>query len=281
MARTLYEAIDGERTVADILLHVHGSQYVVTKFLFELHRNGFVEIVGVKPTQPVGTAPAAPRPAEPPSAAPLPAPQAVDPPPADFPPVLDFVPPMVDTQPVEHAAPPPPTEPPAAASPASSSAAAASVPVGVELPPEPDSPDVQLESVEQSSAYSLSHRLEQARLLMSNAEFEPALELLDDLYREYPGDESLRRMTAEAEAAFAEKAYRYFLPPAKVPVLLRPLEELESENLTPTEFFLLSRIDGTWNLKSIIQVAPLREADCLRTLKRLRENGVIELRDAD
>ena len=38
MARTLYEAVNGERTVAEILLHAHGSEYSVTKFLFELHR---------------------------------------------------------------------------------------------------------------------------------------------------------------------------------------------------------------------------------------------------
>ena len=48
MARTLFEAIDGERTVAEILLHVHGSEYLVTKFLFELLRNGFLEITGIK-----------------------------------------------------------------------------------------------------------------------------------------------------------------------------------------------------------------------------------------
>jgi hypothetical protein len=104
---------------------------------------------------------------------------------------------------------------------------------------------------------------------------------LDALYAECPGDESLRRLTAEAEAAFVEKAYRHYLPPAKVPVLTRPTESLESENLTPNEFFLLSRIDGTWELKSIIQVAPLREVECLRTLKRLREAGIIDLRDPE
>ena len=48
MARTLYDTINGERSVAEILLHVHGSEYLVTKFLYELYRNDFLEIVGVK-----------------------------------------------------------------------------------------------------------------------------------------------------------------------------------------------------------------------------------------
>ncbi|HKQ59676.1 MAG TPA: DUF4388 domain-containing protein, partial [Candidatus Polarisedimenticolaceae bacterium] len=48
VGRRIYEAIDGERTVADVLLHVHGSEYLVTKLLFELHRNGLVQKVGVR-----------------------------------------------------------------------------------------------------------------------------------------------------------------------------------------------------------------------------------------
>jgi hypothetical protein len=115
---------------------------------------------------------------------------------------------------------------------------------------------------------------------MRDGEFENALDILDGLYKEYPGDESLRRLTAESEAAFVDKAYRHFLPPNKIPRLTRPVESLATEGISPTEFFLLSRVDGTWDVKSIVQIAPLRETDTLRTLKRMREAGVIELIDA-
>ncbi|MDH3786481.1 MAG: DUF4388 domain-containing protein, partial [Acidobacteriota bacterium] len=50
MAMTLFEAIDGERTVDDILLHTHGSEFVVKKFLYELHSAGVVAISGLKET---------------------------------------------------------------------------------------------------------------------------------------------------------------------------------------------------------------------------------------
>jgi hypothetical protein len=63
--------------------------------------------------------------------------------------------------------------------------------------------------------------------------------------------------------------------------LTRPVDELETEDLSPQEFFLLSRIDGTWDVRSIIQVAPIRDIEALRTLKKMREKGVIELRDPD
>ncbi len=51
--------------------------------------------------------------------------------------------------------------------------------------------------------------------------------------------------------------------------------------MSPTEFFLLSRIDGSWDIKSIVQIAPLRETDTLRTLKRMREAGIVELIDRE
>ena len=54
---------------------------------------------------------------------------------------------------------------------------------------------------------------------------------------------------------------------------------LETESLSPSEFFLISRVDGSWDVKSIVQIAPLREVDVLITMKRLREKGVIDFRD--
>src|SRR5262249_20998021 len=107
-----------------------------------------------------------------------------------------------------------------------------------------------------------------ARRLMSEGRFDAAPEILDRAYAPHPADESLRRLPAEAEAAFIEKAYRYVLPPAKVVSLSRPVGSLTAETLSPTEYFLLSRIDNaTWDVRSIIQITPLREIDVLRTFK--------------
>jgi hypothetical protein len=204
MARRIFESIDGERNVADILLHAHGSEYLVTKFLFELHRAGCVAIAGVRPVAPVAPAP------EPPAA--------------------------------------PPSRP---------------VPLAAAAP----------------ALVADEGDLEVARRLLNRGDFEAALEILDRAYKAQPGDEALKRLLAEAEATFIEKAYRHYLPPGKVVALARPVEELTAERLSPPEFFLLSRIDGTWDVRSIIQITPLREVDVLRTLKRMREKGVIELKD--
>lgn len=236
MARTIYATIDGDRSIAETLLHVHGSEYVVYKFLFELHRNGYIELSHVKPA---GEAPA------PAHALAL---QGV----AEALTIAAPVPRMPIGMEMIDLSPTP--------------AAASAPPPLVTEDPEPQ---------------SLEGRLAAARSLMADGQHDRALGVLDALYREHPSDDALRRLTAEAEAAFVDKAYRHYLPPDKIPVLTMPVEALEAQQLSPPDFFLLSRIDGSWDVKSIIQIAPLREVDALRTLKRMRESGMIRLKDPD
>lgn len=304
MGRTMYEAINDDRTLAEIVLHVHGSEYVVTKFLYELHRKNFVEISGIRPVEPevragpielsrspveVLVSAAAPAPLEAHAAEVAPDPVVAASASVQAQPVVPEVAdgsteafpdddPLVAWEPDIDL---PPREPAGGAAATTAPAAVVEAPAG--KPPADaadEGPDSRaMEPLESSDAHTLATRLERVRHLMRQTEFEQALLLLDELYEQFPGDDSLRRMTHEAEAAFVEKAYRHYLPPNRIPVLTKASDEIEAETLSPTEFFLLSRMDGVWNVRSIIQIAPLREADALLTLKRMRENGLIELID--
>jgi hypothetical protein len=227
MARRICDLINGERTVGEILLQSHGSEFLVTKFLYELYHNGFVEIVETRQVPQAGPLPAA----EP---APVPV-RAADPP-------------------TNLVAPPPPA-------PARAASAVMTAPAVSEAAPSTDG------------------RMEEARRMLARGDYDEALDILNAAHAAQPGNDPLRRMIAEAEVSFVEKAYRHYLPPNKVPVLLRTMDSLTAENLSPAEYFLLSRVDGTWDVKSIIQITPLREVDVLRTLKRMREKGFIELKD--
>jgi hypothetical protein len=238
-SRAMYAAIDGERTLADIVLHVHGTDYLVLSFLYDLHAKGYVEICGVRSAAEDETF------QEP----------TLD---GGFGSQLSLSRGVANETGSSGAA-----SAVAGAEPASGGAVAtATEPEAADVPPD-----------------ALGTELAHASQLMTEGELEGALDVLDTLYRQNPGDDALRRLTAEAEAAFVDRCYRDHLPPDRVPVLTRPVESLSSESLTPQEFFLLSRIDGVWDVKSIIQVAPFREVDALRTLKRLRAAGMVELRD--
>jgi hypothetical protein len=221
MARRIVESVNGDRTVAEILLHAHGSEYIVTKFLHELFRAGVFEIAEVRRVEEPAAVAA----------------------------------PVVDDRVLASV--------PSARTPATVPAAAT---VAAAAPPA-----VQVNSDD----------LDVARRLLARGEYDAALDILDRAYKSQSGDDALRRLLVEAEAAFVEKAYRHFLPPSKIVVLARRVETLTTEHLSPAEFFLLSRIDGSWDVKSIIQITPLREVDVLRTLKKMREKGVIDLKDPE
>jgi hypothetical protein len=264
-ARSMYASIDGERTLADILLHVHGTEYQVKSFLFELHEKGYVEIACVRDVASAAPAPSAPAPAV--SENERPEEPDLDLSPLERP---DLDPPALDLEP----------DPDPAGAAVTAAAPAAPDPGGGPA----TSAALVTSPVETVSGVGLQSEglrddLARARQLMSEGELEGALDVLDALYRENPGDDALRRLTADTEAAFVDKCYRHYLPTDKVPILTRPIESLSSESLTPQEFFVLSRIDGSWDVKSIIQVAPFREVEALRTLKRMREMGMLELCD--
>jgi hypothetical protein len=62
-----------------------------------------------------------------------------------------------------------------------------------------------------------------------------------------------------------------------VPVVSVDLDELASLELEPSEGFLLSRIDGTSSLASILKISPLPEIDALLVVWRLVTSGQLKV----
>jgi hypothetical protein len=54
--------------------------------------------------------------------------------------------------------------------------------------------------------------------------------------------------------------------------------KLKDLDLSPQEKYLLSRIDGTRELKAIIRVSPVRELDALKFFHKAIEERLITLR---
>ena len=107
---------------------------------------------------------------------------------------------------------------------------------------------------------------------------EAAIELLQQAVTAAPRDLEIKRLLDGACAQFRDKAYATILPPTKIPTLMLEMNQLKSESLTPEEAFLISRINGSWELKSIIDISPLGEVEALRIMKRLQERRIIMLR---
>src|SRR5262249_55200623 len=79
------------------------------------------------------------------------------------------------------------------------------------------------------------------------------------------GDHDVRILKEQPESRLTGKLYEGHLRPDRVPLLTRPISEMTAENLSPAESYLLSRMDGAWDIQSIVAISPLREIDALLT----------------
>ena len=64
----------------------------------------------------------------------------------------------------------------------------------------------------------------------------------------------------------------------KIPILKLDMASLTKESFEPQEAFVLSRINGAWDVQSILKICPMAEEEALLIFARLLDRNVIELR---
>jgi hypothetical protein len=117
--------------------------------------------------------------------------------------------------------------------------------------------------------------LQQAKDRLARGALVEALTMLQDLLEAQPGNAEASALVAAAEPRFVEQTYRGILTPETVPRLQASMETVMTMGLGPKEGFILSRINGTWNVRSILSVCPFREAESLLILRKLLESKLI------
>lgn len=83
-------------------------------------------------------------------------------------------------------------------------------------------------------------------------------------------------LVAVVEARSRERALRT-IALDKVPVLTMDFAALTRENFDPQEGFVISRVNGMWDVQSILKLCPMKEEDALLIFARLLERKVIAL----
>jgi len=107
---------------------------------------------------------------------------------------------------------------------------------------------------------------------------ESALVMLQAALEEEPKNAEAQKLLPEVEDALIKHIYATSsLEPTSVPILRVSPSDLTTQQIDPQEGFVLSRINGTWDVQSILSICPFREADCLRMIKRLLDRGVVGL----
>ncbi|HUG54400.1 MAG TPA: DUF4388 domain-containing protein [Vicinamibacteria bacterium] len=83
-------------------------------------------------------------------------------------------------------------------------------------------------------------------------------------------------LVAAIEARDRERTVKK-VPLDKVPRLTMDMASLTRQNFDPQEGFVLSRVNGMWDVGSILKLCPMNESDVLLIFARLLERKVIEL----
>ena len=105
---------------------------------------------------------------------------------------------------------------------------------------------------------------------------EAALEIVQTALQQQPNNPEAQALLPAAEEKYVKHVYATAgLTPRSVPQLRISPVEMTNLPIDPQEGFVLSRINGSWDIQSILSICPFREADCLRMIKKLRERGVI------
>jgi hypothetical protein len=114
--------------------------------------------------------------------------------------------------------------------------------------------------------------------LLSACKYREAIAAFQEVLKMEPQFSQADQQIALAESAFCDELYRTALPPAKVPFFIVPESSLTRYNLTHEEGFVASRINGEWDIKSIIMLSPLREIEILQVMEKMLKIGLIGLR---
>jgi hypothetical protein len=85
----------------------------------------------------------------------------------------------------------------------------------------------------------------------------------------------IKELESEVMAGLERDGVKY----EKLPVLETTLDDLRAMSFSPEEGFILSRINGTSDIASIVKISPLSEIDSLLVFWKLSQSGQISLRD--
>jgi len=145
--------------------------------------------------------------------------------------------------------------------------------VAGEIAERPIVPAVEFEDLPES----VPEMLIAARRDLDDDNPEGALFLIQRVLQEEPKNLEAQSLLLTAEDNLIKYLFETELPPHAVPQLLVSPDDLTAQQLGPQEGFVLSRINGEWDIESILSICPFRDADCLRMIKKLLERGIIGL----
>jgi hypothetical protein len=104
---------------------------------------------------------------------------------------------------------------------------------------------------------------------------EVALRLIHKILERAPKNTEAQGLLLRAEGDFVKQIYATEFSRQAVPKVLVMAENMNLDGIGSQEGFVLSRINGAWDIESVLSICPFREADSLRMIKTLLDKGII------
>jgi len=119
--------------------------------------------------------------------------------------------------------------------------------------------------------------LNAAQAALRARDFEKTQRLLRAAQNLDPNHPKVRTAAKGAETVILSELRNQGLLDTKVPRVAKALEEITQMNFSPNEGFILSRINGQWDIGSLIKISPIRETDAMLIFYKLWKDGIIAL----
>ncbi len=116
-----------------------------------------------------------------------------------------------------------------------------------------------------------------AQNALRSRDYEKTQRLLRAAQNLDPNHPKVRSAIRGAETVILGELRNQGLMDSKVPKVARSLEDITQMNFSPNEGFILSRINGTWDIGSLIKISPIRETDAMLIFHKLWKDGIIAL----
>jgi hypothetical protein len=146
----------------------------------------------------------------------------------------------------------------------------------VASPPQAPSPEKSAEAAAADPEDEVMGMVTRAQGTLRTGDYEKALRLLKAAQNLDPDNAKVKAALKGAETVIASELKAAGIHDDRIPKLARTLDELSTMNFSPNEGFILSRINGMWDIGSLVKISPMRETDALLIFFKLHRDKVIE-----
>jgi len=138
-------------------------------------------------------------------------------------------------------------------------------------------PDPKTVKAKPAPKSDLQNDLMRAAELYKQKKLDESYDLIENFLANKPDHAEAQTLFAVVRDSFLKSLYAV-AEPTSIPELTMDFAQLNEQVYSSKEGYLASRVNGEWDVKSLIMISPLGELESLRILKRLFDGGMLKFK---